>query len=106
MISQLLLNHIISYSFHIHFMYLRYSHYFQIQVLTVLIRLKIYDHFGKYSAQQTRQIYLMFDQCWTNVVDGGPALVKHWVDVSCLLGGVISTASTNDTNDLLNCIIK
>ena len=28
----------------------------------------------------------MFDQCWTNVVDGGPTLVKHWLDVSCLLG--------------------
>ena len=25
----------------------------------------------------------MFDQCWPNVVDGGPGLVKHWVDVSC-----------------------
>ena len=28
----------------------------------------------------------MFDQCWASVVDGGPTLVKHWVDVSCLLG--------------------
>ena len=28
----------------------------------------------------------MFDQCWANVVDGGPTLVEHWVDVSCLLG--------------------
>ena len=36
--------------------------------------------------QQTWHIYLMFDQCWANVVDGGPTLVKHWVDVSCLLG--------------------
>ena len=25
----------------------------------------------------------MFDQCWANVVDGGPTLVKPWVDVSC-----------------------
>ena len=24
----------------------------------------------------------MFDQCWANVVDGGPTLVKYWVDVS------------------------
>ena len=30
----------------------------------------------------------MFDQCWTYVVNGGPTLVKHWVDVSCLLGDV------------------
>ena len=28
----------------------------------------------------------MFDQCWPNVVDGGPTLLKHWVDVLCLLG--------------------
>ena len=28
----------------------------------------------------------MVDQCWANVVDGGPTLVKHWVDVLCLLG--------------------
>ena len=27
----------------------------------------------------------MLDQCWANVVDGGPTLVQHWVDVSCLL---------------------
>ena len=35
--------------------------------------------------QQTRHIHPMLDQCWVDVVDGGPALVKHWVDVSCLL---------------------
>ena len=28
----------------------------------------------------------MFDQCWANVVDGGPTLAKHWVDVSWWLG--------------------
>ena len=39
--------------------------------------------------QQTRHIHPMFDQCWANVVDGGPALVKHCVDVSCLLGRVV-----------------
>ena len=32
--------------------------------------------------QQTRHIYLIFDQFWANVVDGGPILVKHWVEVS------------------------
>ena len=36
--------------------------------------------------QQTQHIYPMFDQCWVNVVDDGPTLVKHWVDVSCVLG--------------------
>ena len=32
-----------------------------------------------------RHIYAMFYRCWAKVVDGVPALVKHWVDVSCLL---------------------
>ena len=36
---------------------------------------------------QTRHIYSMLDQCWPTVYDDGPTLVKHWVDVSCLLGG-------------------
>ena len=36
--------------------------------------------------QQTRKMYPVFDQCWTNVVDVEPTLVKHRVDVSCLLG--------------------
>ena len=25
-------------------------------------------------------------QCWTIVVDGGPTLNQHWVNVLCLLG--------------------
>ena len=29
------------------------------------------------ASQQTQQTYPMFDQCWANVVDGGPTLVKH-----------------------------
>ena len=36
--------------------------------------------------QQTRHIDPMLDQCWADVVDGGPTLVQHWVDVSCFLG--------------------
>ena len=28
----------------------------------------------------------MLNQCWANVVDDGPTLVQHWVDVLCLLG--------------------
>ena len=28
----------------------------------------------------------MLDQCWASVVDVGPTLVQHSVDVSCLLG--------------------
>ena len=29
----------------------------------------------------------MLYRCWASVVDGGPTLVQHRVDVSCLLGG-------------------
>ena len=35
----------------------------------------------------------MFDQCWANVVDGGPTLVKHWVDVLCLRGVALDRVS-------------
>ena len=35
------------------------------------------------TGEQTRHIYPIFDQCRANVVDGGPTLVKHWLDVSC-----------------------
>ena len=38
------------------------------------------------TCQQTRHIYQMFDQVWSNVVDVEPTLVKHWVNVSCFLG--------------------
>ena len=51
----------------------KYRSYSQIYIITVM-------------SQQTRYIYPMFDQCWANVIDGGPTLVKHQVDVSCLLG--------------------
>ena len=43
-------------------------------------------------SQQTPRINPMSDQCWANVVDGGPTLVRHWVDVSCFLG--IASPST------------
>ena len=36
--------------------------------------------------QKTRHIDTMFDQCWAEVVDGGPTLVQHLYYVSCLLG--------------------
>ena len=29
----------------------------------------------------------MLYQCWASVVDGGPTMVQHRVDFSCLLGG-------------------
>ena len=37
-------------------------------------------------AKMGRGIEPMLYQCWASVVDGGPALEQHWVDVSCLLG--------------------
>ena len=46
--------------------------------------------------QQTRHIDLMFDQCWAEVVDGGPTLVQHLFYVSCLLG-------TQLTETLIQC---
>ena len=36
--------------------------------------------------QEKPHLYPMFEQCWVNVVDGGPTLVKHWVEVWCLRG--------------------
>ena len=36
--------------------------------------------------QQTRHMRSMADQCWADVVDGGPTLVRHWVHASYLLG--------------------
>ena len=36
--------------------------------------------------QQTRDVDPMLFYCWASVVDGGPALKQHWVNVSYLLG--------------------
>ena len=38
-----------------------------------------------YTSQQTRHIYLMFDQCCPSVYDVSRTLFRNWVDVSCLL---------------------
>ena len=36
----------------------------------------------------------MLVQCWASVVDDGPILYQHWVNVSCLLDSVpVKTAS-------------
>ena len=45
--------------------------------------LKLYN---KGISQQTQNIDQMLEQCWANVLDGGPPSVQHLVDVSCLLG--------------------
>ena len=36
--------------------------------------------------QQTRAIYSIMFQCWSNVFAAGPKLKQHWVIVPCLLG--------------------
>ena len=41
----------------------------------------------------------MLDQCWASVVEGGPALIQHWVDISCLLGDV----TQRHYNDIIGC---
>ena len=38
------------------------------------------NHSDKQILSKQRHIYPMFNQCWANVVDGGPTLVKHWVE--------------------------
>ena len=41
--------------------------------------------------QQTWHIHPMFDKGpgWANVVDGGPALVKHWVGRCVVFAGIL-----------------
>ena len=37
-------------------------------------------------SQQSRDIRPMLNQRGPSVVDDGPTLIQHWVNVSCLLG--------------------
>ena len=41
-------------------------------------------------SEQTRDDDPMLAQRWSSVCNAGPALSKHWVIVSCLLGAVLS----------------
>ena len=36
---------------------------------------------------QANTVQRCLDRCWASVMDGGPALVRRWADVPCLLGG-------------------
>ena len=38
------------------------------------------------TAQQTGDFHPILVQCWPSVVDDGPTLYQHCVNVSCLLG--------------------
>ena len=49
------------------------------------------------SSQQTRHVNPMLVECWASVLDVGPILQQHWVDISCLLGHLIQT----DTREIL-----
>ena len=39
---------------------------------------------------RTRDIDPMLDQCWASVVDGGPTLVQHWVDVLLVTPSIVT----------------
>ena len=49
------------------------------------------------SCQKTRDIEPMLGQCWPSVYDAGPTLTRHWLDVSCLLGGEQPRATQQST---------
>ena len=55
--------------------------------------------------QQTRHADPMLDQCWPAVYGVGPALVQHWVGVSCFMGGGSSCLLSTYAfyHDLLVC---
>ena len=38
------------------------------------------------SFHQTRDVEPVLVWCWASVVDGGPIINQHWLNVSCLLG--------------------
>ena len=46
------------------------------------------------TSQQTRDIDQMLLLCWVSVVDGGPTLQQHLVNISCLLGLRLNTFIT------------
>ena len=56
-------------------------------------------------AQQKRHIYPMFDLCWPTVYDVGPTLVKHWVDVSWMLGRHVTHISDRYRYGLLFTVV-
>ena len=61
------------------------SQYFMLPVRAQCFEPKLDCDAGPHSAwRQTRHAYPILGQCWLSVVDGGPTLVQHWVNVSCL----------------------
>ena len=56
-------------------------------------------------SQQIRDFDPMLYQCWASVVNGGPTLLQHWVDVPCLLKLDIfrQLSTTRDIETLSRC---
>ena len=50
------------------------------------------------TAEQTRDIEPMLDQCWADVVDGGPTLNQHWFNVSCLLENILPCSAVKENS--------
>ena len=51
-------------------------------------QLLLFSHAGQSRSsitQQTRDVNPMLYYCWASVADGGPTVIQHWVNVSCLL---------------------
>ena len=59
------------------------------------------------AAQQKGDVNPMLVQCWPIVCDAGPALYRHWVNVSCLLG-VIRAGHPSDRppSTMINLIAR
>ena len=52
-------------------------------------------HRNKQCSRRKGHIDPMLDQCWANVVDGGPTLVQHWIDELFLLESNTSISSSD-----------
>ena len=48
---------------------------------------------GIAAAHLTRYIIQMPCYCWVDVADGGPTVTQHWVNVLCLLVGLVLLAA-------------
>ena len=64
----------------------------------------------KYSLafQQTRKVHPMLVQCWASVVDGGPTLNRHWVNVSSSLASNASRSlrASQQTRDVVTDVVS
>ena len=55
-----------------------------------------------FASQLARDIEPVLDKCWASVVDSGPELHQHWLNVSCLLGWMSVGNDLTVQNSLLN----